>query len=182
MLIVKERSLGEDVDRYALYTNIEIKKEFYVLKQKCQVETRRRCEAAVKGTIEEVSYNIKQGNLGQTEADLELQLDNLKQILMQILEPIYFAEKDAFVTQKCTEMEALAYKTTSRNLQNKGELDQGLLQNHIVRLEEDLQIARRNGAAQSEQERQEWSDKVQAEKNKAESNENDEIVLNAIRT
>ena len=32
MLIVKERSLGEDVDRYALYTNIEIKKEFYVLK------------------------------------------------------------------------------------------------------------------------------------------------------
>ena len=64
MLIVKERSLGEDVDRYALYTNIEIKKEFYVLKQKCQVETRRRCEAAVKSTLEEVSYNIKQGNLG----------------------------------------------------------------------------------------------------------------------
>ena len=35
MAIVKERSLGEDVDRYALYTNIEIKKEFYILKQKC---------------------------------------------------------------------------------------------------------------------------------------------------
>ena len=56
MIIIKEKSLGEDMDRYALYTNIEIKKEFGILKQKCQVETRRRCEAAVKSTIEEVSY------------------------------------------------------------------------------------------------------------------------------
>ena len=43
-------------------------------------------------------------------------------------------------------------------------------------------MARENGVAQSEQERQEWSDKVQAGKNKAESKDNTEIDLNAIRT
>ena len=85
---------------------------------------------------------------------------------MQILEPIYSTEKDAFVTQKCTEMEALAYKTTSRKLRLQGETNQGLLQNHITGIEEDLKVARENGAAQKKQERQEWSDKVQAEKNK----------------
>ena len=66
---------------------------------------------------------------------------------MQILEPIYSTEKDAFVTQKCTEMEALAYKTTSRKLKLKGETDHGILQNHIAGLEEDLKVARENGAA-----------------------------------
>ena len=79
-------------------------------------------------------------------------------------------------------MEALAYKTTSRNLKFKGETDQDLLQAQIAGLEEDLRMARENGVAQSEQERQEWSDKVQAGKNKAESKDNTEIDLNAIRT
>ena len=101
---------------------------------------------------------------------------------MQILEPIYSTEKEAFIAQKCTEMEALAYKTTSRNLKFQGETDQGLLQAQITKLEQDLMRARENGVAQGEQERQEWIDKALDQKKKAETTENMEISLSSIRT
>ena len=50
-------------------------------------------------------------------------MDCLKQVLTQILDPITSSDKEAFVALKCTEMEALAYRTTSRSLKFKGESD-----------------------------------------------------------
>ena len=51
----KEKAIGDDVDELALNLANEIKKEFQLLKAKSMVETKRRCEAAVKAEVDELT-------------------------------------------------------------------------------------------------------------------------------
>jgi hypothetical protein len=43
----KEKAMGDAIDEFAAIVALEIKKEFSLIKNKCFVETRKRCEAMV---------------------------------------------------------------------------------------------------------------------------------------
>lgn len=76
--------------------NIEIKKEFNLIKRRCLAEMRKRCEAAVKADVDEVRMLIKTGRL-ETEGELVSKLDELRMAMHQKLEAITYSEKEPYV-------------------------------------------------------------------------------------
>lgn len=103
----KEKAIGGEVDEMGTEVTLEVKKEFDLIKRRCLIETRRRCEAAVKNEIEELTRQIKTGTVA-TEADMSMKIDLLRQIMLEILKPVTFPEKESFVSVKCAEMASLA--------------------------------------------------------------------------
>ncbi len=73
------------------------------------VETKRRCEAAVKAEVDELTRQIKTGQL-PTEGEISGKVDLLRQIMLECLESVTYADKESFVNQKCAELTALAHK------------------------------------------------------------------------
>ena len=73
------------------------------------METRRRCEQAVRNETDELTRQIKQGML-PTEADISAKIDLLKQIMYECLEQITYADKESFISQKCAEMTSMAHR------------------------------------------------------------------------
>ena len=57
----REKAMGDDVEQLAEVVTAEIRKEFTLLKQKSAIETRRRCEGAVKNEADELTRMIKTG-------------------------------------------------------------------------------------------------------------------------
>ena len=105
----REKAIGDEVDELALNVAAEIKKEFQLLKTKSIIETRRRCEAAVKAEVDELSRQIKTGQL-LTEGEISSKVDLLRQIMLECLEQVTYSDKESFVNQKCAELTALAHK------------------------------------------------------------------------
>ena len=109
MRVFNDKAIGDGVEQAGKQVNEEIRKEFQVTKKRCMIETRRRCEEAVKHEIEEFQYQIMQGQIMQ-EVDITVKVDLLRQIMLECLEQITYAEKESFVNQKCAEMASMAHK------------------------------------------------------------------------
>ena len=88
---------------------VEIRQAFQLLKQKCILDTKRRCEAAVQNEVTEFLQQIKQGKIG-TESDIAAKLEILRQIMYECLEGITYSEKESFVQNKCAELGTQATK------------------------------------------------------------------------
>ena len=56
MRVFNDKAIGDGVEQAGKQVNEEIRKEFQVTKKRCMIETRRRCEEAVKHEIEEFQY------------------------------------------------------------------------------------------------------------------------------
>lgn len=65
----KEKAIGDDLEALSANVIEEIKKEFTLIKRRCMIEMRKRCEASVKTDVDEVRMLIKTGRL-ESEADL----------------------------------------------------------------------------------------------------------------
>ena len=59
MQLFKEKAIGDELDGFSANIVFEIKKEFSLLKNRCMVETRKRCEALVREDIGELTMAIK---------------------------------------------------------------------------------------------------------------------------
>jgi len=110
--------MGNDLDELAAVVTAEVKKEFELLKRRCLIATRRKCEKAIKNEIEEFTKQVKTGVVA-TEADAAMKIDLLQQILVEILEPVDYPEKDSFVSLQCAEMANLAQRQMLQTLKLK---------------------------------------------------------------
>ena len=119
MHVFTDKAIGDGVELVGKQVNEEIRKEFTIIKKRCMIETRRKCEEAIRNEIDEFQFQIKQGQLAQ-EADITAKVDLLRQIMLECLESITFAEKESFVNQKCAEMSAMAHKHLLQDQKLKG--------------------------------------------------------------
>ena len=80
-----------------------------MLKRRCTIETKRRCEMVIKAEIDEFTRQVKSNQM-VNESDLSMKIELLRQIMQELLEPITFTEKESFIAVKCAEMATMANK------------------------------------------------------------------------
>ena len=61
MHVFTDKAIGEGVESVGKQVNEEIRKEFSIIKKRCMIETRRKCEEAIRNEIDEFQFQIKQG-------------------------------------------------------------------------------------------------------------------------
>lgn len=70
---------------------------------------RKRCEATVKAEVDELTFMIKRNELS-TETEVISKVELLRQIITEMLEPVKFREKDAFVSLTCADLLVMGFK------------------------------------------------------------------------
>ena len=81
----KEKAIGDMADSLAGSVTEDIRKEFQTLKRRCMIDTRKRCEVAVKNELDEFVHQMKLGQMN-SETDINFKVDLLRQIMEEALE------------------------------------------------------------------------------------------------
>ena len=99
----REKAIGDNIEEYEDGIEAEIRKEYNLVKLKCIIESKKKCEKAIKKDLDEFYADVRASKY-KTEIELQQKVDLMRTVFKESLVDINYKDKDALLDQTCSNM------------------------------------------------------------------------------